>query len=184
MSTSGPWNNDWHTPKAMSRYKKNPWRSPPPVTRSLRRYELRVDTAFDEVVRACADPRRPHGWISPAIESAYGRLHELGWAHSVEAWEDDRLTGGLYGVSIAGLFAGESMFHRSVDASKVALVGLVGFLRSAGATLLDVQWSTPHLARLGVIEVPRERYLVLLADALERPLTTPWPTGSLLLDAE
>ncbi|MEO1060531.1 MAG: leucyl/phenylalanyl-tRNA--protein transferase, partial [Actinomycetota bacterium] len=98
------------------------------LRRSVRRYELRFDTAFPEVVRRCADPRRPHGWISPAIASAYGRLHELGWAHSVEAWEGDRLVGGLYGVSVDGLFAGESMFHDAVDASKVALVGLVEHL--------------------------------------------------------
>lgn len=154
------------------------------LRRSVRRYELRFDTAFPEVVRRCADPRRPHGWISPAIASAYGRLHELGWAHSVEAWEGDRLVGGLYGVSVDGLFAGESMFHDAVDASKVALVGLVEHLRAAGAQLLDVQWTTPHLARLGVIDVPRDRYLDLLAEALGRPLARPWPVGAVLLDAE
>ena len=154
------------------------------LRRSARRYELRVDTAFGEVVRACADPGRPHGWISPAIEAAYGRLHELGWAHSVETWHGGRLVGGLYGVSVEGLFAGESMFHREVDASKVALVGLVGFLRAAGASLLDVQWATPHLARLGVVEVSRRRYLELLADALTRPLLTPWPSGPVSVDVE
>lgn len=140
------------------------------VSRSLRkscaRYEVRVDTAFDEVIEACADPRRPHGWISKQIRSAYRQLHELGWVHSVEAWSDDgRLVGGLYGVSIGGLFAGESMFHHETDASKVALVGLVERLRAGGATLLDVQWKTDHLATLGAVEVPRSMYLELLADA-------------------
>lgn len=145
------------------------------VSRSLRRscgrYEIRVDTRFVEVVRACADPRRPHGWIDRRIEDAYRRLHELGWAHSVEAWTPDgELAGGLYGVAIGGLFAGESMFHRRTDASKVALVGLVERLREGGATLLDVQWRTPHLASLGVVDLPRHRYLELLAEAVERPL--------------
>ncbi|MEM9714454.1 MAG: leucyl/phenylalanyl-tRNA--protein transferase [Actinomycetota bacterium] len=152
------------------------------LRRSVRRYELRVDTAFGEVIERCADPRRSHGWISPAIRSAYSRLHELGWAHSVEAWEGGRLVGGLYGVSVDGLFAGESMFHEAVDASKVALVGLVGLLRSSGATLLDVQWSTPHLASLGVLDVSRERYLALL-DAARTVSAGPWPAGRLEVDA-
>lgn len=141
------------------------------VTRSLRqsmrRFEVRVDTAFDEVVAACADPSRPGGWITPAIAEAYGTLHRLGYAHSVEAWTiDGRLAGGLYGVGIERLFAGESMFHRERDASKVALVGLVEWLRRRRATLLDVQWSTPHLESLGVVEIPRPRYLELLAEAV------------------
>ncbi len=114
------------------------------VSRSLRRavraFEIRVDTAFEEVVSACADPRRPQGWITRDIEDAYVELHRLGWAHSIEAWRDGRLVGGLYGVSVGGLFAGESMFHRVRDASKVALVGLVSLLNAAGAggRLLDV----------------------------------------------
>jgi leucyl/phenylalanyl-tRNA--protein transferase len=141
------------------------------LRRSCRRFEIRVDTRFVEVVRACADPRRPHGWIDRRIEDAYRRLQDLGWAHSVEAWTaDGELAGGLYGVAIGGLFAGESMFHRRTDASKVALVALVERLREGGATLLDVQWRTPHLASLGVVEVPRARYLELLADAVARPL--------------
>ena len=131
------------------------------MSRSLRtscqRYEVRFDTAFDEVIRACADPRRPHGWITADISAAYTRLHELGWAHSVEAWsrDDGSLAGGLYGVAVNGLFAGESMFHRRTDASKVALVALVERLRGIGATLLDVQWRTPHLERLGAVDVSR-----------------------------
>ena len=147
------------------------------VTRSLRqscqRYEIRFDTAFAEVVDSCADPDRPHGWITTDITAAYTRLHELGWAHSVEAWsvDDGVLAGGLYGVAINGLFAGESMFHRRSDASKAALVALVAHLRAIGASLLDVQWRTPHLERLGALDVPRPRYLELLANALTRDVT-------------
>ncbi len=144
------------------------------VTRSLRQscrhYEVRVDTAFAQVVRACADPGRDGGWINPAIIDAYTHLHELGWAHSIETWDGANLVGGLYGVAIGGLFAGESMFHRARDASKVALVDLVDRLSSAGATLLDVQWSTPHLASMGVVEVPRILYLDLLARAVAQPV--------------
>lgn len=143
------------------------------VSRSLRRswarFEVRVDTAFAEVIDACADEARPGRWITPAVSHAYQRLHELGWAHSIEAWDDDGLAGGLYGIAIGGLFAGESMFYRRTDASKVALVGLVERMRAGGATLLDVQWATPHLVSLGAIDLPRERYLHLLADALARP---------------
>ena len=147
------------------------------VSRSLRRsvrdFEIRIDTSFDEVVASCADPRRPHGWIDKRIRRAYGHLHELGWAHSVEAWQDDRLVGGLYGVAIGGLFAGESMFHRVRDASKVALVGLVSALREAGSIdqrILDVQWRTDHLASLGVVEMGRNDYLDRLEKALRLPL--------------
>jgi leucyl/phenylalanyl-tRNA--protein transferase len=141
------------------------------LRRSCRRYEVRVDHAFDEVVEACADPARDGAWITGEIRSAYGRLHRLGWAHSVEAWdvETGELAGGLYGVSINGFFAGESMFHRDRDASKVALVGLVERLRSIGAVLLDVQWSTPHLASLGAVDVDRGTYLDLLDGALDTP---------------
>jgi leucyl/phenylalanyl-tRNA--protein transferase len=139
---------------------------------SVRRMEVRVDTAFDEVIRACADPSRDAGWIDDQIIDAYTDLHELGWAHSVEAWQDGRLVGGLYGVAVGGLFAGESMFHRATDGSKVALVGLVDLLRDeyADRRLIDVQWQTPHLASLGVVEVGRTTYLDLLDAALELPL--------------
>jgi len=140
------------------------------VSRSLRRsasrYEVRVDTTFDRVVEACADPARSGAWIDPAIRRAYGRLHGLGWAHSVEAWDDAGLAGGLYGVAIGGLFAGESMFHHRRDASKVALVGLVERLRAGGGLLLDVQWATEHLRSLGAVEVPRVDYHRLLATAV------------------
>jgi leucyl/phenylalanyl-tRNA--protein transferase len=148
------------------------------VSRSLRRscrdFDVRVDTAFAEVVDGCADPRRPAGWIDREVRAAYQHLHELGWAHSVETWRDGRLAGGLYGVAIGGLFAGESMFHRERDASKVALVALVELLASAGdrdARLLDVQWVTPHLASLGAVEISRSAYLHRLQRAL--PLELP-----------
>jgi leucyl/phenylalanyl-tRNA--protein transferase len=152
------------------------------LRRSLRRFEIRVDTAFDEVLHACADPARPHGWISADVRAAYGRLHEMGWVHSVEAWDvdDGVLAGGLYGLAIGGLFAGESMFHRRTDGSKAALVGLVGLLRvgaGAGAEgegtsgrVLDVQWMTPHLATLGAVEVPRADYVRRVAAAVALPL--------------
>jgi leucyl/phenylalanyl-tRNA--protein transferase len=150
------------------------------LRRSLRRYQIRVDTAFAEVIDACSDPSRPHGWISPEIRTAYRRLHELGWAHSVETWEVGEagtasargtLVGGLYGVAIGGLFAGESMFHRRTDASKAALVGLVDLLRAGDGDgrVLDVQWMTPHLASLGAVEVARADYLDRVAAAVDLP---------------
>jgi leucyl/phenylalanyl-tRNA--protein transferase len=148
------------------------------VSRSLRRscarYEIRVDTAFEAVMRACGDPRRPHGWIDESMVQAYLALHRLGWVHSVESWTPEGdLAGGLYGVAIGGLFAGESMFSHRTDASKVALVALVERLRGAGATLLDVQWTTDHLRSLGAIDVPRAAYLAHLAVAVAQP---PLPT--------
>jgi len=141
------------------------------VSRSLRQsakhFEIRTDTAFRAVMEQCGDPRRPHGWITKDIVSAYCRLHELGWAHSVEVYDaQGRLVGGLYGVMIDRLFAGESMFHHQRDASKVALVHLVELLRARGSTLLDVQWTTPHLVSLGAIDVPRSAYLEQLAAAV------------------
>ena len=142
------------------------------LRRSARRFEIRVDTAFPEVIDACADASREDGWIDADIRAAYLRLHEMGWAHSVEAWQGERLAGGLYGVTIGGLFAGESMFHRETDASKVALMGLVGLLHDEHVErrLLDVQWQTPHLASLGVVEIPRGTYLERLRVALQLPL--------------
>lgn len=146
------------------------------VSRSLRRstrdFETRIDTSFEEVVAACADPRREQGWIDDEVREAYCELHRLGWAHSVETWQDGRLVGGLYGVAVGGLFAGESMFHRVTDASKAALVALVGLLRDEHAEhrLLDVQWRTDHLATLGVVEIPRAAYLSRLHHAVSLPL--------------
>jgi leucyl/phenylalanyl-tRNA--protein transferase len=143
------------------------------VSRSLakaaRRFEIRVDTACAEVIDACADPRRPSGWIDGRIREAYLCLHDLGWVHSVETWHDDRLVGGLYGVAIGGLFAGESMFHHETDASKAALLGLVRLLDDGQDRLVDTQWRTPHLASLGVWEMSREEYLAQLPRLLATP---------------
>jgi leucyl/phenylalanyl-tRNA--protein transferase len=152
------------------------------LRRSVRRFEVRVDTAFEAVVRGCADPRRPHGWIDKKFIAAYAALHELGWAHSVETWQSDEqgtsaLVGGLYGVSIGGLFAAESKFHRVTDASKAAVVALVDLMREGGGTLFDVQWTTPHLLSLGAVDVPRGRYLELVAAAVERPPMSTFPAG-------
>jgi leucyl/phenylalanyl-tRNA---protein transferase len=141
------------------------------VTRSMRqsarRYTVTVDQAYDEVVDGCADPSRPGGWIDARIKKAYRCLFDRGHVHSVEVWCDGRLAGGLYGVSIGGLFAGESMFHRARDASKVAVMALVDILRDGEPDrLLDVQWSTDHLASLGVVDLPRAEYLRRLNRAL------------------
>lgn len=159
------------------------------LRRSCRRFEVRVDTAFDAVIDACADPSRPHGWITPDIRDAYVRLHELGWAHSVETWEQGCLAGGVYGVAIGGLFAGESMFHRRSDASKAALAGLVSLMAEddpesdaepgRGTRLFDVQWLTPHLASLGATEVPRQRYLRLVDEAVRLPLPAAFARGTM-----
>ncbi len=154
------------------------------VTRSLlksaRRYTTTIDEAFDEVLTRCADPRRPDGWIDEQIRGVFTEAHLRGVVHSVETWDSaGRLVGGLYGVSLFGLFAGESMFHDPAlgrDASKVALARLVNQLRARpdGTALLDVQWQTPHLASLGVSEISRDDYLTRLAAALDAP-QTPWP---------
>jgi leucyl/phenylalanyl-tRNA--protein transferase len=139
------------------------------LRRAARRFEVRVDTACAAVIDACADPARPSGWIDDQIRSAYLRLHELGWVHSVETWREGRLVGGLYGLAIGGLFAGESMFHHETDASKVALLGLVSLLDDGEDRLIDTQWRTPHLASLGVTELSRRDYLQRLAEVLTVP---------------
>jgi leucyl/phenylalanyl-tRNA--protein transferase len=174
-------------PMGLGRHGRGPlgWWSPDPrgvlpleglvvsrsLRRSCRRFDIRLDTAFDDVVAACADPRRPGRWITPRIAEAYRRLHGLGWAHSVECWHEGRLVGGLYGVALGGLFAGESMFHHETDASKVALVHLVHLLREDRdeRRLLDVQWRTEHLAGLGVVDITRQEYRRRLARALTAP---------------
>lgn len=143
------------------------------LRRSIRRLKTRVDTAFERVVAACAAPHRDGAWISEDIRRAYVRLHGLGWAHSVETYDaDDHLVGGLYGIAVGGLFAGESMFHLVPDASKVALAALVDLLddEHVSERVVDVQWCTPHLASLGVEEVPRADYLALLPAVLDLPL--------------
>lgn len=153
------------------------------LRRSLERFTFAIDTAFDEVIDACADPTRDGRWIDDDIVVAYRRLHDLGWVHSIEARDrsTDALVGGLYGVHVAGLFAGESMFHRATDASKAALVALVHVLRSVGVTLLDAQWRTDHLATLGVIEIRRSEYLQRLDAALRRP-SGPFPAPGTRLE--
>lgn len=175
-------------PMGLGRHGRGPigWWSPDPrgvllpgdlkvsksLRRSCRRFEVRVDTAFTDVMRACADPGRDGRWITPAVVRAYTALHELGWAHSVETWQDGELVGGLYGLAVGGLFAGESMFHHATDASKVALVALAERVFADGdpGRVIDVQWSTPHLQSLGVTEVPRGEYVARLGKALALPL--------------
>jgi leucyl/phenylalanyl-tRNA--protein transferase len=132
-------------------------------------YEVRFDTAFHDVVAACAQPRpgHPETWINDPIRRLYGRLHEMGCAHSVECWRDGELVGGLYGVALQGAFFGESMFSRETDASKVCLVHLVERLRERGFALLDTQFTTEHLKRFGATDVPRGRYEKLLREALK-----------------
>jgi leucyl/phenylalanyl-tRNA---protein transferase len=133
------------------------------------RYELRLNTSFEEVMRGCGDPSRPHGWIDEPFVEAYARLHRLGWAHSIECWDGDGLAGGAYGLAIGGLFAAESMFERRPDAAKRSLLGLIEVLRDtpdAAMRILDVQWSTPHLELLGAVEIPRAEYRRRLSAAL------------------
>lgn len=135
------------------------------LRRSGRRYDITMNQAFDAVITACSEPTRDGRWITQEFVRAYSKMFDLGWAHSVEAWDGDRLVGGLYGLRIDNFFAGEAMFHTATDASKVALVELVGWLRDTGAELLDVQWATPHLASLGVVEVSRPEYIRQLQSA-------------------
>ncbi len=137
------------------------------LQRTIRRqtFEIRVNTAFRETMQACAE--RDETWISQEFIAVYSQLHAAGLAHSVEAWQDGELVGGLYGVGLAGLFAGESMWSKARDASKVALVALVERLRAGGFQLLDTQFITPHLANFGAYEIPRSEYKQLLAEALE-----------------
>jgi leucyl/phenylalanyl-tRNA--protein transferase len=130
------------------------------------RFECRINTAFEEVMRACASPRRGGTWINDDLVAAYVRLHRMGFAHSVEMWQRDELVGGLYGVSLGAAFFGESMFHRARDASKVALVHLVHRLREREFELLDSQATTPHLRQFGCIDLPVDDYLKKLRKAL------------------
>jgi leucyl/phenylalanyl-tRNA--protein transferase len=145
------------------------------LRQSCRRFTVRFDTAFAQVLDGCADPRRSGRWINRHIRRAYLTLHDLGWAHSVETWSPEgELVGGLYGIAVGGLFAGESMFHHRRDASKVALVALVDALRTGGGTLLDVQWTTDHLRSLGAIDLARTDYLAALHQAVRQPLPELW----------
>jgi len=154
------------------------------LRRSRRSFETRVDTAFDQVVAGCADPSRDGAWIGEDYVQVYRDLHALGHAHSVETWLDGRLVGGLFGVVVGGLFAAESKFHRETDASKAAVLALAEMLVDGpGPTgLVDVQWSTPHLATLGVVEVTRAHYLRRLHDLVagQEPACFRGPTLSRL----
>ena len=149
------------------------------ISRRLRRrmrsgrYRVTQDRDFRGVLAGCAEPRVTEGgtWITAEMADAYQRLHELGFAHSVEVWEDDVLVGGIYGVTLGGLFAGESMFHRTRDASKIAIAHLVEHLRERGYCLFDVQLWTSHLASLGAVEISRADYLRRLKEALRVPAT-------------
>ena len=160
----------WFSPRRRAVVPLGPFEASRSLRRARRRYEIRVDGSFAAVVTGCARPGRRESWIDDRVAAAYGALHELGWAHSVEAWDAEGLAGGLYGVAIGGLFAAESMFHARTDASKAAFLGLVELLRGAGDAdrrLLDVQWLTPHLETLGAVEITRAEYRRRLGGALE-----------------
>jgi leucyl/phenylalanyl-tRNA--protein transferase len=144
---------DFHVPHALRRL----------VRKKL--FKTTIDNAFSKVIEACAN--REDTWINLEIIESYMRLHQLGCAHSVEAWKEGRLAGGLYGVAVGGVFFGESMFHHVTDASKIALVALVEHLRARKFALLDTQWLTPHLQQFGGIEISRDHYLRLLRRAVE-----------------
>ena len=159
----------WWSPDPHGILRLDNFRATRSLRQSAKRYDVRVDTCFGDVIRRCADPSRDKAWITEDFITAYTKLHELGWAHSVEVFDKSgQLAGGLYGVRVNGLFAGESMFHLQRDASKVALMALVALMRESRMTLLDVQWNTEHLESLGATEVDREQYLALLAEAVER----------------
>lgn len=161
---------DWYAPDPRAVLPLEAFHVSKTLRKTVRRerFEVTTDRAFDAVLRACAAPAmgRETTWISDDIARAYDDLHRLGYAHSIECWRGGDLVGGLYGVSLGGAFFGESMFHRATDASKVALVHLVAQLRRCGFTLLDVQFTTDHLLRFGVTEIPRDRYERLLAEAV------------------
>lgn len=147
------------------------------LSRSRRRFRVTYNTAFTDVVDACGDPARPGRWITAEVRAAYEQLHRLGWAHSIETWDDDgTLAGGLYGVCTGGVFAAESMFHHVTDAGKVAVWGLTElvFGDRDERRLIDVQWQTEHLASLGVREIPRREYLRRVAVAAAVPLPPCW----------
>jgi leucyl/phenylalanyl-tRNA--protein transferase len=159
----------WYSPDPRGVMPLDTFHVPSRLARTLRThpFEIRVDTRFRDVIEGCAArPDDEGNWIDRAIVESYCALHEKGFAHSVEAWRDDRLVGGLYGVALGGAFFGESMFHRVPDASKAALVGLVERLRARGFVLLDTQWVTGHLLQFGAIEITRRRYLRRLDAAL------------------
>ncbi len=160
---------EWFSPDPRAILPLEDFHVPHTLRRALRKkmFETTINKAFSEVIEACA--KREDTWINYEIIESYTRLHELGHAHSVEAWNKGRLAGGLYGVAVGGAFFGESMFHRVSDGSKIALVALVEHLRVRKFVLLDTQWLTPHLQQFGGIEISRNHYLRLLRSAVELP---------------
>jgi leucyl/phenylalanyl-tRNA--protein transferase len=163
----------WFSPDPRGIIPLDTFHVPRRLARVIRRGEFRIEIncRFEDVIRACAlaerGPDEAGTWIDQEIFESYCALHDAGFAHSVEAWHEGKLAGGLYGVALGGAFFGESMFHHVTDASKVALAALVDRLRERGFVLLDTQWTTGHLEQFGAIEIPRARYLRMLAQALE-----------------
>lgn len=173
---------EWHHPDPRGILPLHPttaFRIPKNLQREIRRarFEIRSDTAFEEVMRACGERRTNDNpsWISETLIRSYVQLHRAGHAHSVEAWRDNRLVGGLYGVHVGGAFFGESMFTRpelgGTNASKICLVHLVNHLRERGFTLLDTQFSNPHIDQFGCVEIDADDYLAMLRDAIRLPVT-------------
>jgi len=160
----------WYDPDPRAIIPLETFHVPRSLARRIRQgdFEVRVDSAFRAVITACAEPsqNRENTWITPPIIDIYCELHRQGYAHSVETWIDNELVGGLYGVTIGGLFAGESMFSRTTDSSKIALVHLIERLRDRGFTLLDTQFMTEHLRRFGAVEIPRMEYQMRLWQAV------------------
>ncbi|MCO5184123.1 MAG: leucyl/phenylalanyl-tRNA--protein transferase [Anaerolineae bacterium] len=159
----------WYDPDPRAVLPLDSFHCPRRLGRTVRKgiYDVRINTCFRDVIEQCAAPERDGGWINDDIIAAYTRMHELGFAHSVEVWQHGELVGGLYGVAIRGLFAGESMFSTARDASKVALVHLVRRLRERGYALLDVQFDNAHLQQFGLITIPRTDYRFRLTQALQ-----------------
>jgi len=160
---------EWFSPDPRAILPLENFHVPHALRRLIRKqvFEIKIDSCFSEVIRACA--KRKDTWINREIIESYEALHELGYAHSVEAWRENRIAGGLYGVAIGGAFFGESMFHRVTDASKISLVALMERMRERKFALLDTQWLTPHLQQFGGIEISRSQYLRLLRRAVELP---------------
>jgi leucyl/phenylalanyl-tRNA--protein transferase len=160
---------EWFSPDPRAILPLDTFHLPHALQRVARKktFEIKIDDRFSDVIEACA--KREDTWINREIIESYTRLHELGYAHSVEAWKEGELAGGLYGVAVGGAFFGESMFHRVTDASKIALAALVQHLRAKKFVLLDTQWLTPHLQQFGGIEISRNHYLRLLSRAVELP---------------
>ena len=168
---------DWWSPDPRAVFDPQRIRAARSLRQSMRHFAFSLNRDFHGVLRACGAPERDSRWIDSSVEHAYTRLHDLGWAHSIEVWQDGELAGGLYGVEIGGLFAGESMFHRRRDASKAALVALASLLRE-GHRRIDSQWLTPHLESLGAVAVPRSSYLDALPGYLaEREVLSELPLG-------